>query len=245
MDAGIFSPRPVGGRRQECQRRWLGLPLSSTKRETRIDELESERPDLVEELETEQIEEEKRAKTLTEGPYPGIGSGDPDMYLAFSWRFWDLVQAQGAVGVVLPRGAFSNAGSEPFRLKVMEEGTIQDITFLKNRGNWAFEGMEPRFTIGLFSFMKKQPGVEATIPIRGPYPSPDSFVEGVQKSPYHFEVDQAKSWTDKTSFPALPANSASIGVFKKMSDPPPLGLNREEEWRARPTSELHTSQRVS
>jgi hypothetical protein len=216
--------------------------LSSTDREARIDELEKNRPDLVEELEMEQREEEKRANILTEGPYPGIGSGDPDMYLAFSWRFWELTQSQGAVGVVLPRGAFSNAGSEPFRVKVMEEGTIQDLTLLKNRGNWAFEGMEPRFTIGLFSFQKSEPGPDPTIPIRGPYPDADSFDEGVSQPPYRFEVDRAKSWTDKASFPALPADSESIGVFKQMADTPPLALNDEDQWRARPTSELHTSQ---
>ncbi|WP_119819267.1 Eco57I restriction-modification methylase domain-containing protein [Halalkaliarchaeum desulfuricum] len=216
--------------------------LSSTKREARIDELETERPDLVQKLQKEQIEEEKRAKILTEGPYPGIGSGDPDMYLAFSWRFWNLVRDQGAVGVVLPRGAFSNAGSEPFRRKVMEEGSIQDLTFLKNHSNWAFEGMEPRFTIGLFSFTKGETEGEKTVPIRGPYPDAESFNKGVNEPPYYFSVNEAKGWTDKASFPALPANSASVGVFKQMSDTPPLGLNKEGCWRARPTSELHTSQ---
>ncbi|MDB2276523.1 hypothetical protein PM022_18745, partial [Halorubrum ezzemoulense] len=80
--------------------------LSRKDRKNRIEELEQKRPDLVHELKDRQREAEKRGQFLTEGPYEGVGSGDPDMYQAFCWRFWQLIQEDGKVGVVLPREAF-------------------------------------------------------------------------------------------------------------------------------------------
>jgi len=216
--------------------------LTSTRREERIEEMENERPDLVEELSREQREEEKRARMLTEGPYPGIGGGDPDMYLAFSWRFWNLVTTGGNVGVVLPRSAFGNASSEEFRRTVLEEGEIHDLTFLKNSGYWAFDGMEQRYTIALFTFEKRLPGVDATIPIRGPYSGANAFEEGVTKNPHQFPIEQAKNWTGSAAFPLLPTDPRSVGSFGVISEHPNLDLNQEGEWRARPNTELHATQ---
>jgi hypothetical protein len=215
--------------------------LTANKREERIDELEEERPDLVSELNREQLEEAKRANMLTEGPYPGIGGGDPDMYLAFSWRFWNLVQTGGDVGVVLPRSAFANASSEEFRQKIMDEGVMHDITFIKNKANWAFEGMEPRYTIGLFSFSKQSPGPDATVPLRGPYPDEQSFEEGVSRDPYYFPVKQAKNWTKSATFPLLPADPRSVEPFGELADTPNLDYDSSSEWRVVPGTEVHAT----
>ena len=34
-------------------------------------------------------------KALTCGAYPGMGTGDPDFYKAFCWRFWNLAAGRG------------------------------------------------------------------------------------------------------------------------------------------------------
>ena len=216
--------------------------LTQTQREEKIEEIEVERPDLSKQFVAEQQEEEKRAKILTEGPYPGIGTGDPDMYLAFGWRFWALVQNGGKVGVVLPRSAFGNASSEKFRRRIMADGVVSDLTFLKNRGGWAFDGMESRYTIGLFSYTKQNPGEGATVPLRGPYPTPEAFAEGIRRDPYRFPVEQAISWTETATFPLLPPDPRSVDAFGGLSDTPNLGYNDSDDWRAVPNTELHGTQ---
>jgi len=48
--------------------------------------------------------------------YPGMGTGDPDLYKAFCWRFWHLVADDGGrIGVVLPRSALAAKGSRTTR----------------------------------------------------------------------------------------------------------------------------------
>ena len=42
-------------------------------------------------------------------------SGDPDLYKYFCQRYRFLVREGGGIGVVLPRSAFVNQGSEGFR----------------------------------------------------------------------------------------------------------------------------------
>ncbi len=78
-----------------------------------------DRPDLVKLLEQEIDENELLRSALTTGPFPGMGTGDPDLYKAFCWRFWYLVHANGGrVGVVLPRSVWLTKGSEILRKQV-------------------------------------------------------------------------------------------------------------------------------
>jgi hypothetical protein len=214
--------------------------LSSTKRENRIEELENDRPDLVQELKEEQLEEEKRARMLTEGPYPGIGGGDPDMYVAFCWRFWHLISDGGHSGVVLPRGAFLGPATEEFRKKILEDSVVHDITFLVNNKNWIFSEVHPQYTIALTSFEKTSPSEDTALPLRGPFPSLDSFNEGVNQDPHYFEQSRAKHWTDSSSFPLLPPVPEAGGVFAEMGNHP--RLDTDGDWSVVPTTELHSTQ---
>lgn len=213
--------------------------LSQRKREEEIDRLQDERPDLRSEFKEEQQEEEKRSRILTNGPFPGI-SGDPDFYIAFTWRFWNLTESEGNVGVVLPRGAFVNSGSESFRRKVLKKGRIDDITFLKNAGGWAFEGMEHRYTIGLFGFSKSG-GENEKVPLRGPFPDPESFEQGIIDDPHRFPVESALQWMGTARFPLLPPEPESLDVFSTIDSPPRLDYDDGESWRARPHRELDSA----
>jgi hypothetical protein len=213
--------------------------MSQREREGEIERLQEERPDLSSKFEKEQEEEERRSEILTNGPFPGI-SGDPDFYIAFSWRFWSLTGSNGNIGVVLPRGAFVNAGSESFRRKLLEEGSVVDLTFLKNSGGWAFDGMEPRYTIGLFGF-SKSPIVTDGVPIRGPFPDPDSFEEGVKNDPHRFPVESALEWMGSIRFPLLPPEPTSVEAFGTIDSAPRLDYDDGSSWRARPHRELDSA----
>ncbi|MCC6133612.1 MAG: hypothetical protein IT186_27090, partial [Acidobacteria bacterium] len=97
--------------------------LTQREQETTKARLRKSRPDLLSVYERELAQAEVTRKALTTGPFPGMGTGDPDLYKAFCWRFWHLVKGgTGRVGVVLPRSALSAKGSTEFRQTLLGEG---------------------------------------------------------------------------------------------------------------------------
>jgi hypothetical protein len=69
--------------------------LSGAQRSAAIRKISKQRPDLLRELERETAESGALRKILLSGDYPGMGTGDPDLYKAFVWRFWHLAAAEG------------------------------------------------------------------------------------------------------------------------------------------------------
>jgi hypothetical protein len=204
-------------------------------------EMRQERQDLVEMYEQEREEQENRRRILRNGPYPGMGTGDPDTYKAFYWRFWRLIRDEGHLGVVLPRSSLVAAGSEKFRRTMLTEATVSDITLLKNRGGWVFESITEQYTVALLAMMKKPPSPDDSLPLRGPYVDLESYEAGLEQGPYKFSIESAKNWTGTASFPMLPGNPKSVEVFKRQSEHPPLDLDEPGKWRARPNTELHAT----
>ena len=95
--------------------------------------LREERPDLILLYEAELSEAERVRRALVGGAYPGMGTGDPDSYKAFCWRFWRLVAGDGGrIGVVLPRSALAAKGSTDFRLAMFGGSSKVDLTMLLN-----------------------------------------------------------------------------------------------------------------
>jgi len=88
----------------------------------------AERPDLWKVYEEEKAEAELMRSVLTSGQFLGMGTGDPDVYKAFYWRFWELLaDTTGWAGVVLPRSAMSAKGSAEFRETAFTSGQIHDL----------------------------------------------------------------------------------------------------------------------
>ncbi len=137
-------------------RHWPGLRgLTQREREALIAKIRRQRPDLVELYERELAEAEALRKALVTGPFPGMGTGDPDLYKAFCWRFWHLVARDGGwIGVVLPRSAFNAKGSTDFRTCIFREAASVDITMLLNNRQWVFPEVHPQYTIGLVALRR-------------------------------------------------------------------------------------------
>ncbi len=110
--------------------------LKQRDQETRKKALRRERPDLVHRYEQEKAEAELLRRLLLKGPFPGMGTGDPDTYKAAAWRFLALArEASGRVAVVMPRSAFAAKGSEEFRRQLFARYQIEDMTMvLKSSG---------------------------------------------------------------------------------------------------------------
>lgn len=214
--------------------------LPQREQEAAKGRLRGERPDLVAAFERELAEAEALRRALTAGPYPGMGTGDPDLYKAFCWRFWNLVcEAGGRISVVLPRSALAAKGSTEFRREVFSRAEGVDVTMLLNNRQWFFEDVHPQYTIGLVALARRE-AERTPVALRGPYPSLDRYTGGIVREPAVFYGDQIQSWNDTASLPLLPTDE-SVEVFALLRKSPRLDLDDDKSWRARPHAELHAT----
>ncbi|MCY4195143.1 MAG: hypothetical protein OXF04_12780, partial [bacterium] len=103
---------------------WWGMHLPGVRsepvarRRARIDALEAARPDLAAEFEAER-ERAEAMKLVLRATFPKLGSGQTDLYKAFSWANFALCRDGGRMGLVLPRTAVSDAGMANWRTEVL------------------------------------------------------------------------------------------------------------------------------
>lgn len=207
--------------------------ITQRDREKEIARLRSQRQDLVKLLGSEVAAADLARNVISTGPFPGMGSGHPDLYKAFCWRFWQLVSKNGRIGVILPRATFAGAGSEEFRRTLFAKGRIIDLTILLNRGGWVFDDADHRYTIALLSAEKNAPTDEEMVPFRGPYTSHKGFTDGTKTQPFRFRVSEVLSWTDTAALPNLPDDEA-VDVFLQLRKSPSFGDDSRKSWKARP-----------
>ncbi|MDP7559252.1 MAG: hypothetical protein QF745_01760, partial [Planctomycetota bacterium] len=201
-----------------------------------IVQLSHERPDLAAVLTTEVADASKMRKTLNRGPFPGMGTGDADLYKAFCWRFWFLAaEAGGRIGVVLPRSVLAAKGSEEFRWTLFKEADLADLTILLNKSRWAFD-MEPRYTVALVTIQRGS-SLETEVRLTGPYNSRSAYESRREHGGASFSGEEIMSWTKPASLPLLPAPQSGE-VFSQLRKSPSLNLDDADQWRARPHREL-------
>jgi hypothetical protein len=212
-----------------------GLPASEGRLE-RI-RLRKARPDLLATFKFEQRTSENMRRGLTNGPFPGIGTGDPDLYKAFCWRFWALSRQEGGrVGVVMPRIALSAKGSEQFRKELFQKAKRVSATILYNRGFWVFD-MDNRKAIALLNW-ERGDVCSTEVCFNGPYENRAKYDSRLKEEMRSFKGDEVLSWTDSASLPLLPAPE-SVAVFSRLRESPRLDLNDGKTWRARAYGEAH------
>jgi len=217
--------------------------LAQSDQEKSRARLRKARPDLVVKFESEKAEMDLLRKSLVGGAYPGMGKGDPDLYKAFCWRFWNLAATDGGrIGVVLPRNALVAQGSMAFRETIFRKSESLDLTLLLNNRKWVFSEVHAQYTIGLVCLVRGAPA-EPSIGLRGPYRSEEAFRVGARQTPTMFNRDHVLAWNDSASLPLLPTEE-SVEIFAQLRRAPRLDRNVKGEWRARPDAELHaTSQK--
>ena len=147
--------------------------------------LKKTRSDLVELYERELRDAQLTRNALVSGPYPGMGTGDPDLYKAFCWRFWHLVSSDGGwIGVVLPRSVFNAKGSTEFRIKIFTNANPVDVTMLLNQREWVFPDVHEQYCIGLLGLRRGEP-VKQSISLRGPFPNLGRLRAGIERPHLH------------------------------------------------------------
>jgi hypothetical protein len=214
--------------------------LSEAERKRRIPQLRRDRPDLVTEYEREVAQTDRERAVLGAGFYPGMGTGDPDLYKAFAWRFWQLAAAEGGrIGVVLPRSALAALGSKELREGIFAGSAAVEVTTVLNRAGWVFMEAEHRYTMALLGIARGTPQGQS-IALRGPFASRAAWDAAKAKPPHRFSPAEVLGWTSSASLPLLPSDD-SIDVFAQLRQAPRLDLRKEGEWRARPDTELHAT----
>lgn len=200
-----------------------------------------ERPDLVRLYELETKRANLLRRVLLSLSLPGMGAGDPDLYKAFVWRFWQLTrQDRGKIGVVLPRLMFSGRGGTEFRREILTRGKILDLTILENKGQWVFEDVHPQMSIALCAFMHNETDDDRTITLRGPFFSEREYRTAMAQEPGRLSVRDVMVWTDTAAIPVLPS-AGSLEVLLQIRKAPRVDLNDPGSWKVRPHTELHAT----
>jgi len=214
--------------------------LSAKDREVKLKLLPSQRPDLQAEYEHDVERINRERKVLGAGFFPGMNTGELDLYKAFSWRFIQLAATlEGRIGVVLPRSALSALGSYELRQEIFKKSFEVETVTVLNRGGWVFMEAEHRYTMALLCISRGTP-IGPTIALRGPYASRAAWDAGLRKPAHRFQPDAVLSWTSSASLPLLPSDD-SIDSFSQLRLAPRLDLNEPTSWRARPVRELHAT----
>ena len=216
--------------------RYPGLKsMPQLEQKTEVQKLRGLRPDLVAEYDLLVDEAARERQVLLAGPYPGMGQGDPDLYKAFCWRFWQLCRDGGRIGVVLPRSALAASGSAQWREEIMAVGQFADVTLILNNRQWFFEDVHPQYTIGLVS-IEKGGQAERTVNLIGPFNSYEAYLAGAQLRRVSFPADDFKTWSSGSAFPLLPSVESGE-VFLKLRRHPRLDADGFG-WRARAVREV-------
>lgn len=131
--------------------------LEVNVREREIERLCKDRPDLVIELEERKASAAVARRALVKGPYPGMGTGDPDLYKGFAWRNWQTLREGGIAGLVMPLSLWGSKGSAPWRREVLNRAEVR-VAFAKNTSGWLFPGVNPGYRVTFVSMRRDSDG---------------------------------------------------------------------------------------
>lgn len=209
----------------------LGLKPAALKSE--IARLRVERADLLPELEREIATVAALRKVLLSGPYPGLGTGDIDLYQAFAWRFWQLLRDGGRLAMVAPRSLLNAAGNSAWRREVLSSSTA-DLVTLTNSGEWIFAGVDGRYSVALVA-IERAGTPSGAMQLAGPfYNEPDFLVGRDNAGSLHFSAIEGAS--AGASIPNLP-DAVSVEIFGRLREAPRLD-ERRPGWDFRPVREF-------
>ncbi len=219
---------------------WWGLryarlrSLSQIEKNRVLKELRATRFDLEAEYQADIKSTDFIRSVISKGPYPGIGSGDIDLYQAFAWRNYQLLRTGGYFGLVLHRGALAGSGTKIWREEILDHASFTSVNLLTNSRKWVFADVHGQYNVGLVCVSKQK---SEKVLFNGPFTSKQAFFEGRE---LFARIDSGtfKSWTSTSAFPWVP-NEQCLEVFLQMRKHP--RFDAKEGFEFRPVRELDTS----
>ncbi len=202
----------------------LSLPVQL--RDRKIEELEQSRPSDFDEYSRAIVSMEETRKVLR-ARFP-LGVGDTDLYKAFGWVALELLRSpRGRLGYVLPKTAFSAAGVEGWRRALQRHGSLMELTYMVNSGQWIFN-IHPQYSVALVVYEK---GIEADLHFAGPVHSRAEFDLISESTRVHVSKEVLLSFTEVASIPAL-ADQETADVLSQMRLSPSFGSFDDRAFRS-------------
>lgn len=87
--------------------------------------------------------------------YPDLGSGEPDLYIAFTDLFFELCKGQGVVAALIPGGLIRSQGTQAMRRKIFEASQSITLSIIDNRAR--FFAIDTRFKFLAVALVKSGP----------------------------------------------------------------------------------------
>lgn len=211
------------------------MGMKQDKQKAKIKELKKQHPDALPAYEQEVARAEEMRKALLALPYPGLGTGDVDLYQIFAWRCWTLLRDDARLGMVFPRSVTNTAGTAPWREAVLDGGRLDSLVFCTNTGKWLFDEVDGRYTIAFVCLRRTPSAGEGPVGISGPFHSLAEFFDGKDHLGY-LDAQSMRAWATGAAVPLL-ANPAAVEVFTTLRAAPRLD-RRTPEWDYRPVREF-------
>jgi hypothetical protein len=206
--------------------------LAMQERNESLNSFKESRPDLCAEFnETVEITEQYR-KIISSGPYPGIGSGDVDLFQAFAWRIYKCSSKNGRVGILLPRASLTGSGMRLWREELYKTKSFENICLMTNMNEWIFQNVHARYTVAAISL--KLNGTDKDVTISGPHNSVSEFLNR-ENLELRVNLDLLIGWSDSYLFPALESRESSA-IYLKMKKFMPISAFANAGFR--PNKEL-------
>jgi hypothetical protein len=194
----------------------LGLPIVERRKE--VEKLKRVRPDLIPDFEREVENTGNARKVLLTGPFPGLGTGDVDLYRVFAWRNWQLLRKDGSLGAVFPRTLLNAAGNALWREEVLTQGTVSVVNVVNSNG-WVFPSVHGQYSIA-FVNIAKTPSSGEEVTLSGPFFDLTSFKNG-RDNVGRLSIELLKRASEGAAFPQLP-DSLSAEIFGQIRKSPRL-----------------------
>jgi len=170
------------------------------------------------------------------GDYRLSGSGDLDTFKAFAERFLHVARPAGSVGCVLPRQILAGAGSSALRAAYLREATAEAIDVIENKGRWAFENVDGRYTIVLLAVRNAAASADGAVRVSGPLRGRRDLAEAPARR-VSWALSDLEQWSETLDVPLF--GEPSMGpLFAKMMEQPRFGSDVPGSWRALPYREL-------
>jgi len=173
-------------------------------------------------------------EAIASNPFEGMGSADLDLYVAFSWRNWQLLRTAGQCGLVLPRNAFMGSALEMWRRKVLSEGQISDLAIIANKKKWAFP-IDPRVTVGLLSGIKSHSQI---LTLGGPFQS-EAELQDYDQRKVSIENSKILQWSSSASI-VLVESQEIVELFDKIYRSP-KSISNNPDFNYRAYSDFHAT----
>lgn len=223
-------------------RKFKGLKgMSSGAQIEEIHRLEQAYPSMSLELAEQKEAMETLRKALGTGPYPGMGTGDPDLYKAFAWRFMDLCRLGGSFGLVMPHSIWTTKGNFEWRKNLLTNSKAE-VVLVINSQEWAFENVNPGYR---FTFISAEKGATPpTLKIKGTYSSRVAFEVGRVDPAAEIDSNVILAADPNCSLPALDGDQ-ELKLWSKLVKFPSLGDGRlaggRVDIRCAPATDIHVS----